>query len=343
MKLLTIAVPCYQSQDYMRNCIDTLIGGWPSDGDDIEILIIDDGSTDATGAIADALQEEYPGRIRAIHQENRGHGGAVMTGLDNATGEYFKVVDSDDWLCEKSLRAVLTRLRKLRGDQESVDAVLCNYVYEKAGAKHKRAVRYTSVFPEGKICTWEDAGRFRLGEYILMHSVIFRTDLLRESGLELPRHTFYVDNIFVYQPMQYVKTLLYLDLDLYHYFIGRDDQSVNERVMISRIDQQIRVNKLMLECFDGREGHPEKLREAMGRYLAIVTAVSTVLLFREGGEDSLEKKKELWRHIRQNAPRFYDYFPRHTPLGFILQNDGMFSRKLALLAYKLSRKLIGYN
>ena len=82
---------------------------------------------------------------------------------------------------------------------------------------------------------------FMIGQYILMHSVIYRTQLLKECGLELPKHTFYVDNIFVYQPLPHVKNMYYLDVNFYRYFIGRTDQSVNESVMIGRIDQQLRV------------------------------------------------------------------------------------------------------
>ncbi len=91
---------------------------------------------------------------------------------------------------------------------------------------------------------------FRKGQYILMHSVIYRTKLLRECGLELPKHTFYVDNLYVYVPLPCVKTLYYMDVDFYRYFIGREDQSVNENVMIRRIDQQIKVNKIMVDSFD---------------------------------------------------------------------------------------------
>ena len=84
MKLLSIAVPCYNSQDYMNHCIDTLLTG----GDDVEILIVDDGSKDDTAKIADEYEKKYPGIVRAIHQENGGHGAAVMTGVHNAQGVY---------------------------------------------------------------------------------------------------------------------------------------------------------------------------------------------------------------------------------------------------------------
>ena len=92
MKLLTVTVPCYNSQDYMENCINSLLPG----GDKVEIIIIDDGSKDATGAIADRYAEQYPNIVRVIHQENGGHGEGINQGLKHATGKYFKVVDSDD-------------------------------------------------------------------------------------------------------------------------------------------------------------------------------------------------------------------------------------------------------
>lgn len=108
--------------------------------------------------------------------------------------------------------------------------------------------------------TWDDVKVFIAGQYILMHSVIYRTELLRDCGLELPMHTFYVDNIFVYEPLPHVRKMYYLDVNFYRYFIGRSDQSVNEQVMIGRIDQQIRVTKLMMGYYDVTKLQNKKLR-----------------------------------------------------------------------------------
>ena len=110
MKILTITVPCYNSESYMRKCIDSLLIG----GEDVEILIVDDGSTkDRTPQIADEYAEKYPTIIRAIHQENKGHGGAVNTGIANATGLYFKVVDSDDWVDPDAYKKVYEQIYNL--------------------------------------------------------------------------------------------------------------------------------------------------------------------------------------------------------------------------------------
>ena len=146
---------------------------------------------------------------------------------------------------------------------------ISNYIYDKVGQKRKRIMQYHSAMPTERVFTWEEMGNMRLGHYILMHSVIYRTGLLRECGLKLPKHTFYVDNIFVFQPLPFVKKLYYLDAEFYHYFIGREDQSVNETIMIGRIDQQIRVNKIMIALYGRAEYQgqtPEKLYDELSGY-----------------------------------------------------------------------------
>ena len=145
MKLLSIAIPSYNSAAYMRHCIDTLRTG----GDEVEILIVNDGSQkDNTAEIADEYAAKYPGQCVAVHKENGGHGDAVMYGLRSATGLYFKVVDSDDWVDTDALKKVLDFLRAHQ--QDGPDMLVANYVYEKEGAAHKHVVRFPHVLPEGK-------------------------------------------------------------------------------------------------------------------------------------------------------------------------------------------------
>ena len=220
--------------------------------------------------------------------------------------------------------------------------MISNFVYEKEGAKHKKVMRYTSVLPQNEIFHWDDTRHFRKGQYILMHSVIYRTQLLRDCGLELPRHTFYVDNIFVYQPLPYVKNMYYMDVDFYRYFIGRDDQSVNEKVMISRIDQQIKVNKIMVDAYDLWKVQNRKLRKYMFNYLEIITVISTVMLIRSGTEENLEKKRELWRYIKQQDIRLFHHL-RSGIMGNTMNLPGKSGRKISIAAYKISQKVVGFN
>ena len=255
MKLLSIAIPCYNSQDYMENCIESLLVG----GEEVEILIVDDGSSDRTAEIADDYARKYPTIVKAIHQENGGHGEAVNAGIRNATGLYFKVVDSDDWVDEEALYKILDVLKKFEEEEKQVDMLLANYVYEKEGMEHKKVIEYKNVLPQEEIFGWNDVKHFHLGQYILMHSVIYRTDFLKLCQLRLPKHTFYVDNIYVYYPLPHVRKMYYMDVDFYRYYIGREDQSVNEKVMISRIDQQIFVTKTMIDMYELRRIQSKKL------------------------------------------------------------------------------------
>ena len=204
MKILSIAIPCYNSAAYMRRCIDSLLSG----GEDVEILIVDDGSTkDNTAEIADEYEKNYPGIVKAIHQENGGHGEAVNAGLRNATGVYYKVVDSDDWLNEEALKKALEVLKLCVRGPKTLDLLLCNYVYEKVGAKRKTVMRYRSALPQDKIFGWDDVKPLGTSHYLLMHSMIYRTELLRECGLKLPEHTFYVDNLVAFIPLASVQSV----------------------------------------------------------------------------------------------------------------------------------------
>ena len=306
MKLLTIAVPCYNSQDYMEKCVESLVVG----GEEVEILVVDDGSKDGTAEIADRLEERYPGIVRAIHQPNKGHGGAVNTGIENATGMYFKVVDSDDKVKASSYKSILDKLREYKDAEEKIDLLISNFVYDKEGQAHKKVMQYRKALPRNRMFSWDEAGHFKKGQYILMHSVIYRTDLLRECGLRLPEHCFYVDNIYVFNPMPNVKNMYYLDVNFYYYFIGRDDQSVNQEVMISRLDQQARVNRIMFDYFsdclnEGRVERKSHLYKYMYNYLEIITTITSVLAIISEDAEKLGIKNELWDYLEEKDRELY--------------------------------------
>lgn len=342
MKLLSIAIPCYNSENYMRKCVESLLVG----GEDVEILIVNDGSTkDNTAKIADEYEEKYPTIVKAIHKENGGHGSAVNAGIDNATGLYFKVVDSDDWVDEDAYREILDTLRNLAGGDKVLDMLISNFVYDKEGEKRKKVMHYRRILPEKQMFTWEDCRRFTKGHYILMHSVIYRTKLLQDSGVRLPEHTFYVDNIYLFEPLLHVKNIYYLDVNFYRYYIGREDQSVNESIMISRIDQQIKVNKLMIDYMVENMGEIMKNKrryQYMFNHLEIVTTVSSVLLIRSGTEENLEKKKELWAYLQNKDKKLYRKL-RHGIMGGAMNLPGKGGRKLSIQGYKICQKIFKFN
>lgn len=338
MKLLTAAIPCYNSANYMKHAIESLL----TCGTELEIIIVNDGSTDETQIIAREYEKKYPGIVKVIRQDNGGHGEAVNTGLANAQGRYFKVVDSDDWLNPKALNQVINRLKELIKEGSEPDLLLTNYVYEKVGARKKKVINYRSALPVNQVFGWEDIRNFRQSQNILMHSAIYKTKLLKDCGIRLPEHTFYVDNIFVYQPLPFVKKLYYMDVNLYRYFIGREDQSVNEQVMIRRIDQQIKITKIMIKAHNIGQIESIKLQNYMIKYLTMMLTVCTVLLIKEGSRPSLQKKTELWDYLKNDSPKLYSDIMSQT-LGRFINIPGAFGRRIVCVGYYITKKIYGYN
>ena len=223
--------------------------------------------------------------------------------------------------------------------------LICNYVYEKEGEKKKKVIHYRHSLPVGKIFTWEECHNFQKGHYILMHSVIFRTKLLKECGIRLPEHTFYVDNIYVFEPLPFVKNMYYLDVNFYRYYIGRSDQSVNESVMISRIDQQLKVNRLMIDYFESKKSEllkNKRLYQYMRNYLEIIMTISSVLLIRSGTSESLKKKKELWDYLKSRDKTLY-FWMRNGIMGGTMNLPGRGGRKISVEGYKICQKIFGFN
>lgn len=338
MKILSVIIPSYNSEAYMGKCIQSLLDS----GNYIEIIIVNDGSIDCTGLIADKYRSKFPKRIKVIHQENAGHGGAIMAGLKEAEGKYIKVVDSDDWVDSSVMKKIVTVLKLLIDSNSEVDMLVSDFVYDKVNVINKKMMSYENLLPVDCRFTWEDIKDFPVNKYLLMHSVIFRRDLLIRSRLNLPNNTFYVDNLYLYIPLQYVETMYYMNECLYHYFIGRDDQSVNESNMLKRIEQQLSVNKIMIESVDLKKIASSKKRKYMLQYLKIVTTVSSVFLTKIGSKEAIAKKKELWKMIRKNNYMLHNQL-QSSLLECILKIPGKMGQKLTLYLYEKTRKHVGFN
>ena len=171
---------------------------------------------------------------------------------------------------------------------------------------------------------------------------MYRTELLKMCGLELPKHTFNVDNIYVYYPLPHVKTMYYLNVNFYRNFIGRDGQSVNEQNMIKRIDQQLFVNKTMIDMYQMSKIPNIRLRSYMINYLAIMMTVSSIIAIRSKNPENLEKKKELWKYLKEKDPKVYAKI-RYGILGQTMNLPGKPGRKVSSLAYTVANRIFGFN
>ncbi len=339
MKYISFAIPSYNSESYMEHAIQSILPA----GEDVEILVVNDGSKDRTREIGELYASKYPSIVKVINKENGGHGDAVNYGLMHATGKYFKVVDSDDKVDGESLEKIMDVLKKFERDGREVDMVLSNYVYDKVGKKHKKVMNYRSVIRPNRILDWDKANQLRLGQYILMHSVIYRTEMLKGCKMELPKYTFYVDNIYVYYPLPHVKKFCYVDTDFYLYYIGREDQSVNEKVMIGRLDQQIFVTKTMIDMYHLEEDvQSRKLRHYMRNYLSMMMTISTILCIRSKNAENLEKMRGLWQYLKEQDKVTYRKI-RHGLLGILCHLPGRTGRAIGAGIYCVVRKVVGFS
>lgn len=338
MKLVSFAIPCYNSAGYMAKCIESLLVG----GEEVEIIIVNDGSTkDNTKEIADDYVQKYPTIIKAVHKENGGHGDAVNFGLKNATGRYFKVVDSDDWVDTDALKVYLDTIRSF--GENCPDAIVSNYVYEHVEDNTQKFVNYRRELPKNRFFEFNEAKKFPMTKFIAMHSLTYKTSLLKEMGLELPKHTFYVDNVVICKPLLNVKTFYYIDVDLYRYFIGRVDQSVNESVIMKRIDQHIRVTKILVEeCKIGEiKKDSPKLYNYLLSHFAILMAVNSVFLVKINTKESFEEKRALWKWLKETDKETYKGCRRKF-VGITGINNKLIS-KITVYIYLFAKKIFKFN
>ena len=337
-KLLTVTVPCYNSQAYMRKALDSLLTG----GEALDIIVIDDGSKDDTGRIADEYAAAHPGIVRVVHQENGGHGAGINRGIALAEGIWFKVLDSDDRADPAALKALLDDLRRLADDP--VDLVVHDYVYDRPEHEAVHRIRYRGAFPERKRITWDEAKRMSISTQFMIHALCYRTQLLRDMGLVLPEHCFYEDNLYIYRPLPRVKTLYYCPEAVYGYFVGRSDQSANHQVLLKHIDNITDIAEQMTCSYTWAQmqSFPKKLRRYMLNNACGNLCTAGAQQHMIHTEQSKALHHRMVQTIRNFDPELFRAV-RHNLLGFAGTSENPVVQNILVFFYHTVRKVIGTN
>lgn len=239
-KVLTVVVPAYNAQDFLRKNLSSFCNS--SILSDIDILIINDGSSDNTRYIAEEYMNEYPNSFRVINKENGGHGSGINVGIQNAQGRYFKVVDADDWVDAKAFEKLVQTLKTSRAD-----VIYSGFLW--AIEKKVNGKKYYRMKPEIKEpfkgVIYEHLYEFdNISQqlYMKMHNMTIRTDILRSNNIKIDEHCYYVDLEFITYPIPYVQTIYFLKNTVYYYRVGSCSQSVNLKKMQS---QEENYNKVL--------------------------------------------------------------------------------------------------
>lgn len=339
--LVTFLMPCYNSAAFMERGIDSLVAAITKTDCFCEIILVNDGSSDDTSVIAHRYTETYD-FIMAVDQENANWGGVVNRGLSMTRGTYLKVIDSDDSFDEDALQRVLETLALAMRTGSPPDLLITNYVYDRKTDNTQHTIHYRKLFPTDRIFAWSEVGRPGIGQVLMLHATWFKTEVLRESKLELPTGVSYMDSLFILHPLPYVKTLLYLDVDAYKYLIGREGQSVEIDVVKRRIDQQLLATKLAIDDADYTKLYADEPKRArlMTGYVECMMSVSTIYLFMINTPEALTKNNDLWAYLKEKNPTLYRYVRR----GWA----GWANRKTALLrlgargTYMLAKRIFKF-
>jgi len=311
MKYITFAIPSYNSQNYLKKAVDSLLIA----KEDIEIIIVNDGSTDKTLEIARNYEEKYPNSIKVIDKKNGGHGSGVNAGLKNAKGLYYKVLDSDDWINEATLIDFIGTIKKHYEEKKLPDLYVFDFIYEHVEDNTSFVRSYKKNFIENEITNWNQMKKkFKYSQTMLMHAQVFKTKLLIDAGINLPEHTFYVDNIMSYIPLLKTQTIYYINKVLYHYFIGRADQSIQVDNLVRRYQQQIRVMNIILDAckYEEVKKLDKKLKRYIKHFLSRMMIITQMFTVGEINKIRKEDLKKLWLDLKLRDKKMYKFLKYKT-------------------------------
>lgn len=337
MKLLSIAVPSYNVEKTLEATLRSLC--LPSLLPALDIMVIDDGSTDGTADLARTFAEQYPDSVRVISQPNKGHGGAVNTGIAAAAGRYFKVVDGDDTLSAEGFAQLLSCLHT-----SQADLVLAHYEKVSVSDPHRpmpmrfEGVEFGRVYPFAEL-------PMDSGLYFGIHSITIRTDLLRQNHIHLQEHTFYVDVEYGLLPLPYIQTVIFLDHTVYRYAVGQVSQSIAVDSFVRRYDDHERVTKRMASFVretplsDVRKEYAYSVLRKLCFTQYMIAAFYDPDLQRGGWR---ARRFDAW--LRKNDPKLYDMMGENAYLRLLRRTRFLFLRTAFTKAflnksYQLSKSL----
>lgn len=272
VKVLSIVVPAYNSQAFLDKGIPSLLQ--EEILDELDIIIVNDGSTDATEEIAKRYCDAYPQSVRLITQENRGHGGALNTGCAAAVGKYVKVIDADDWVQTAVLPKFVKKLRDCTSDVVLSHYHTVNISTGRTDCEKMYPETFDRSYSLDEIMGhWKDYHRC-----LTFHGITYRTDFYQSRGHQLLEKVFYEDNEFALIPCCYAETITPFDLFVYEYRIGDVTQSISTSNQVKRLPHMQAVILRMLQVHNTLPEGAAKRYSAMKTQAVVSQYLTAALL-----------------------------------------------------------------
>lgn len=296
-KVLTITIPSYNVEKYLKQTLDSFLS--PEILEEVEVLIVDDGSKDRTAEIGKVYERQYPQTFRVISKENGGHGSTINRGIQEAKGTYFKVVDGDDWVDTEDFVKLVKALKNC-----TAQYVVTNYYEVNDVTGEKTPVDY-KVLKEKEIWSFEEAGKRK---QIAMHALVIQTSILKENQIRLDEHCFYVDVEYVLYPIPYVETVQFLDLFVYMYRLAVMTQSVSlqgyQKHMQNHIDVILHLTDFFQEyAKTGTEGKIDYIGKRIAQMVG--DQITVFMSFPEKDREIRQKFRAFDGELKEKSPEIY--------------------------------------
>ena len=332
MKLLTIVIPSYNTESFIDKNMKTFIDERLFEK--VEILIVNDGSNDHTAELASKYEEDYKEYVRLINKENGGHGSAINKGIQEAKGKYFKVIDADDWVNTENLVRLTSDLGNI-----DVDLVVNPYVTIDQQTKREHFCSYEFIngnLPEGAFKTV-------LEKYIrlALHSVTYRTSILRDNNITVTEKCFYEDFQYVLYPMPYIKTMTILSYPVYWYLIGQKSQSVHAVNTLKNVEMYYKVFCDSVCFYEEHLPYDSAEVDNYIQYNILLFLRSLYNIYLRNGNVKRIKKmmNEMDERVRKVSPFFYDQVAKEFfYIRLLRANKGILFKPLSF-AMKIYKKM----
>lgn len=300
-KILSITIPVYNTEKYLRRCLDSIL--LEDILNKIEVILVNDGSKDNSLEILKEYQRKFPESIIVVDKENGGHGSTINKGLEIASGKYFKVIDSDDWVSSFGFETFVNDLERL-----NVDLVVTNYRKEHVYNGNSEFSKYAKL-KANKIYYFDDFDlKILKGEYFVMATSTYRTEMLKDNQIRLFEKTFYVDMQYNIQAIEHVDSFVYLDLDIYRYFIGRKEQSMNMNNFVKNKEHHDKVIRKLIDYYvENKESYSKNRNEYIQMILVymLYTHYSIYCIYDKDKRNARKEIISFNNYLKSKSPELF--------------------------------------
>lgn len=323
-KILTVVIPAYNIEKYVEQCLSSFLQRQILD--DIEVLIVNDGSRDRTVELAEEFVKQYPDTFRVINKENGGHGSTINRGIEEARGTYFKVVDGDDWVDGEPFQRLVNFLKKITSD------LVVNRYYWVHDGTGKRKLEFKEPFHGVNYGKEYSFGQVSDKVFLKMHALTIRTEILRKIP-KIDEHCYYVDMEYVLFPVPYVRTVTFLEDVVYQYRIGLSGQSMDMKSMQKNEVNYTRVLKRLLSYYEEQQekGAPDYCLTYLEHCLGRMAATRFKIFLSAPYDRNIQRKMKAFdRKLKENYPKVH---------GAVINKPVLLLRKSGYRLYPAAQKV----